>query len=226
VVRLKRDLFELLLGIGVLALGLVVILFTFSRALAIAENPGEFMRIQFPQSQQPRGPASFFSWSSNEFNVTFMDQSTQGDAPINRWQWEFGDSPAYIGQTPPVHSFAGTGPWTVRLTVTDQNSAQGISVAEVTLNPGGTNGGSSHADVAGGLNFELNFADVLRPIAAAFLTLGLFVVMAIIGGKILLAGGSILKPKPETIRVRLKPKHLTQGFEDDSMPTTPPPPAT
>ncbi len=39
------------------------------------------------------------------------------------------------------------------------------------------------------------------------------------------AGWNILKPKPETIRVRLKPKHLTQGFEDDSMPT-PPPPAT
>ena len=39
VVRLKRDLFEMILGIGILALGLVVILFTFSQAFGPVYAP-------------------------------------------------------------------------------------------------------------------------------------------------------------------------------------------
>ena len=224
VVSLKRDLFELILGIGVLALGLVVILFTFAQAFALAQQPGEFLRNQLLRSEQAQGPASSFGWSSDDFNVTFTDRSTAGDSAITRWDWEFGDGPASTGQNPPIHRYTGTGPWTVRLTVTDQNNMQGVSVSEVTLMPGGTNGGSSHADLSGGLNVNLNLGDVLLPIAVVLLTSGLFLVMSIVGGMIMKAGWNILKPKPETIRVRLKPKDLTQAFEQDTAPAAPPPP--
>jgi len=53
---------------------------------------------------------------------------------------------------------------------------------------------------------------------------GLHLVMAIVGGMITRAGWNLVKPKPETIKVRLKPAHLTQAIEED--PTLPPPPQT
>src|SRR2546427_372653 len=45
-------------------------------------------------------------------------------------------------------------------------------------------------------------------------------------GAVTRAGWNMIKPKPETIRVRLKPKHLTQAIEEDapSMVMLPPPP--
>ena len=70
-VPLKRDTTELLLGLGVLALGLVILLFTFSQAFALAQNPGNFLRAQLGNQQQTgQGPTAAFSWNSNGFNLT------------------------------------------------------------------------------------------------------------------------------------------------------------
>ncbi len=84
------------------------------------------------------------------------------------------------------------------------------------------------ARIAGFRNSRRNVLRIttIRIIVQA-VTFGLFLVMAIIGGKIMIAGWNILKPKPETIRVRLKPKHLTQAFEADTAtmgPSAGPPP--
>jgi len=94
-------------------------------------------------------------------------------------------------------------------------------------------GGSSiRNNPLGGSSLALNldFGQILLPVATVLLTFGMFVVMAIIGGKIMMAGWNILKPKPETIRVRMKPAQMTQLFEQDavagSRSTSPPPPPT
>jgi len=216
----KRDLIELLLGIGVLALGLVILLFTFSQAFALAQNPGPFLQSQLPPNQQGQGPTSSFTWSSDDFNVTFTESSTQGDAAIVSWEWDFGDgSGTFSGRNPPVHRYPGTGPFTARLTVRDAQDRQATSISEITLFPGGTNQGSSHFDPSQGLNVDISFGEVLLPLAVASLTIGLYVVMAFVGGLITKAGWNLVKPKPETIKVRIKPKHLTQALEEDAGPT-------
>ncbi len=226
VVRLKRDLFELILGIGILALGLVVILFTFSQAFAIATNPGPWLRNQLPQQQQPTGPSASFDWTSNDATVTFADSSRAGDAQIVLWDWDFGDGQRGSAQNP-THTYSSYTTYQASLVVRDANGKESLAVAQVITVIGDTRSGRGVNTPTGqGLNLNLDFAGVLLPIAIVFLTFGLFLVMTVAGGAIMRAGWNILKPKPETIRVRLKPKHLTQGFEDDMMPTTPPPPAT
>ncbi len=226
VVRLKRDLFELILGIGILALGLVVILFTFSQAFAIATNPGPWLRNQLPQTQQPAGPSASFDWASNDATVTFADSSQPGDAQIVLWDWDFGDGQRGSAQNP-THTYSSYTAYQASLVVRDANGKESLAVAQVITVLGDTRSGRGVNTPTGeGLNLNLDFAGVLLPIGVVFLTFGLFLVMTVVGGSIMKAGWNILRPRPETIRVRLKPKQLTQAFEDESMPATPPPPAT
>lgn len=227
---MKRDLFELLLGIGVLALGLVIILFTFSQALAIASNPGPWLQNQLPQNPQATGPMASFDWSSSDLTATFTDSSQQADSQIVAWDWDFGDGQR-SNQQNPQHVYPTNSSYQASLVVRDANGKESTAIGQVDVVLGQTRSGRGlNNPFGGGLNLDLNLGDVLLPVAIVLLTFGLFLVMAVVGGKITMAGWNILKPKPETIRVRLKPKHLTQAFEDDATPanpsaTQPPPPA-
>ncbi len=129
----------------------------------------------------------------------------------------------------PQHTYPSSGGYEASLVVRDANGKESTAIANVTVSVGQTRGGRglNNPFGAGDLGLNLNFGDFLLPVAIALLTFGLFLVMAIIGGKIMIAGWNILKPKPETIRVRLKPKHLTQAFEADTAtmgPSAGPPP--
>ncbi len=222
-VRMKRDFFEMILGIGILALGLVVILFTFSQAFSIATNPGPWLRNQLPQQQQPTGPSASFDWTSNDVTATFADSSRPGDAQIVLWDWDFGDGQRGSAQNP-THTYSSYTTYQASLVVRDANGKESLAVTQVITVLGDTRSGRGvNTPTGAGLNLNLDFAGVLLPIAVVLLTFGLFLIMTVVGGSVMKAGWNILKPKPETIHVRLKPKHLTQGFEDDSMPTPPPP---
>lgn len=226
-ISMKRDLFELLLGIGVLALGLVIILFTFSQALAIAANPGDFVRSQNPQQTPVAGPTASFDWTANGLAASFSDTTTPGDAAIVSWDWDFGDG-QQSNQQSPQHTYADNSSYQASLVTRDANGKQSSAVAQVTTVIAQTRSGRSVNNPGEGLSLNLDFGNLLLPMAIVFLTFGLFLVMAIIGGKIMMAGWNILKPKPETIKVRLKPKHLTQAFEADApaaLANPPPPPA-
>ena len=229
-VPLKRDLFELVVGVGVLALGLVVLLFTFSQAFAVAQHPGDFFRSQMNQTSAPaKGPTADFGYSGFDLNVSFADKSEAGAASIASWEWNFGDNTT-SNLPSPSHRFYGFGPWQVSLVIRDPNGQEGRTFAQVTVGPqqptSGVAVGNPFAG-QGGFNVNLDFGIFLLPVGIGLLTTGMFFVMAIIGGMIMKAGWNILKPRPETIRVRLKPKHLTQAFEEDTpTATSAPPPAT
>lgn len=80
-----------------------------------------------PQPQQ-QAPSALFSVSENSgrapFSVTFSDTSTQGSAPINRWQWDFGDG-TQSDEQHPTHIYQRAGSFVVSLTVTsDHGSAR------------------------------------------------------------------------------------------------------
>lgn len=54
------------------------------------------------------------------FNTNFTDLSTEGDAPIDTWQWYFGDGTTG-GTQNPEHIYNSTGTFNVSLIVTDEN---------------------------------------------------------------------------------------------------------
>ncbi|HKW43219.1 MAG TPA: PKD domain-containing protein [Thermoplasmata archaeon] len=229
---MRRDVLEGLLGLGVLALGLGIVLFTFSTALGIASNPGPWLRNQLPQTQtQPTGPTATFNWTSSGLTATFTDASRQGDTSIVSWDWDFGDGQRSSIRNP-QHAYATNSSYQASLVVRDANNKESAAVAQVDVIFGQTRSGRGLNNPLGGsgLAQNLDFGQILLPVATVLLTFGMFVVMAIIGGKIMMAGWSILKPKPETIRVRLKPSQLTQSFEQDavvgSRSASPPPPPT
>jgi len=217
----KRELSELLLGIGVLAVGLGLLGFTFSQAFALAQNPGAFLQDQIPTSQGGQGPSASFSWTSSGFNVTVADSSRQGDAGIASWDWDFGDGTRRTGQNPGLHDYGMPGSWQLSLIVRDANGKESRAFAQVEAAPSLTRSGQSMTDPTAGLEINFNFGSILLPIAIAFLTFGLYVVMAIAGGMVTKAGWNLVKPKPETIRVRMKPKDLTRAFEEDAASVAP-----
>ena len=224
---LKRDHVELLMGVGVLALGLGLLLFTFSHALAIATAPGDFFRSQFPQNQAPRGPTASFRWDTNDFNATVQDTSRQGDSAIASQQWDFGDGTRLTGPNPGPHRYTNASVYQVSLIVRDTNGKEGRAVAQVQVVPMQTRSGESVGDPTAGLTSGLDLSGILQPVAVTFLTFGMYVVLTMVGGAITRAGWNMIKPKPETIRVRLKPKDLTRAMEQDSAPMVmvPPPPS-
>ena len=223
---LKRDHVELLMGLGVLALGLGLLLFTFSHALAIATDPGDFFRSQVPQNQTPTGPTASFRWDATDFNTTVQDSSRQGDAAITTWQWDFGDGTRLSGPSPGPHRYANASVYEVSLIVTDANGNEGRALAQVQVVPTQTRSGESMGDPTTGLNLGFDLGGILQPVAITFLTFGMYVVLTMVGGAVTRAGWNMIKPKPETIRVRLKPKHLTQAIEEDPSAVMLPPPPT
>jgi hypothetical protein len=223
----KRDLIDLLLGIGVTTLGLVVLLFVLTSALAIAQNPGSFLQGQL-SGDQAEPPSASFDWSGIDRDVTFTDTSRAGSAAITSWDWDFGDGNRSASQNP-AHQYAGPGVYQASLVVEDANGERSTALGQVEVVAGTMRSGRGVA--APGENLNLSFGNILLPVALAFLTFGLYIVMALVGGAILKAGWNLVKPKPETIKVRLKPKHLTQAIEEDQgtvatqAPTPPPPKA-
>ena len=214
---MKRDLVELLLGIGVLALGLGLLLFTFSGALALAANPGSFLQGQVPsQTQQTQGPSASFGWTSNGFNITVQDTSSQGSAGLTSWQWDFGDGVQTSGQNPGPHVYTNAGPYVVTLILQDGNNQESRAFAQVEIVPGQVRSGASMLDPTASLpNLNFDFGNILLPVSVGLLTMGMYLVMALVGGMVTKAGWNLIKPKPETVRVRLKPQHLIQAFEAD-----------
>ena len=78
-------------------------------------------------------PLALFSWSTNDLEVTFTDESVD-EGIIETWLWEFGDA-GLSGMQHPVHTYAAAGTYTVTLTVTDDDGLQdthsiGIPVTE------------------------------------------------------------------------------------------------
>ena len=223
---LRRDHVEMLLGLAVLALGIGLLIFTFSHALAIASAPGDFFRSQVPQNQAPKGPAASFRWDTNDFNATLQDTSRSGDAAITSREWDFGDGTRVTGPTPGPHRYTNASVYQASLIVRDANGKESRALAQVQVVPRQIRSGESVADPTAGINLGFDLSGILQPVAITFLTFGMYVVMTLVGGAITRAGWNMVKPKPETIRVRLKPRDLTRAMEQDTgtVIAYPPPP--
>jgi len=78
-------------------------------------------------------PVSSFSFSAEQLNVSFTDESIDYDGYINSWFWDFGDGNTSTSQNP-IHLYANPGSYKVNLTVKDNENMQSNYSQIITIN--------------------------------------------------------------------------------------------
>ena len=77
-------------------------------------------------------PTAAFEVVCDGLACSFTDVSTDGDGAIVGWSWTFGDGATSTAQHP-SHTYAGTGTYTVGLTVTDDDAATSSATQAITV---------------------------------------------------------------------------------------------
>ncbi|MEE9116390.1 MAG: PKD domain-containing protein [Thermoplasmata archaeon] len=198
---------DLIIGLILIIVGIIVMLVVFSMAMNLAFSSGDFFREQLPGEEAVVGPRAEFKWVTNDLNVTFEDMSQEGSANIASWDWDFGDGDSDNDQNPSTQLYNNAGNYQVTLWIEDDNGKRSTATGEVLLEAGEVLSGSGLSGVPE-VGFDLDFTRLLWPIALAFLVGILFLVMFLVGAAITKAGWNILKPKPEKLKIKLKPKEI------------------
>lgn len=203
---MDRDKYSMIVGTAFLIIGLVVLFYVLSLVLPIAANPGKFVDDQFPVSNSTTGPSSSFNWNTNNLNLSVSDHSQQGSSPIVTHYWNFGDG-HQSQDSNPTYTYSNSGNYQVTLKVTDQNGKSSESIADINVQTMGSNNGNSQSpDNNNGPNIDMGA--IFRPMAGTILVMSLYLIAILIGGFILKAGWMMIKPTPETIRLRIKRKDI------------------
>ena len=222
---MERNTRDMIVGLVVLGLGIAILITVLMLAYNLATSPGDFFRQQAPEEEVLEGPTAKFHWESNGLMVSFYDDTRVGDGSIENWQWYFGDGNG-DNDPNPDHTYSENRSYDVMLEVEDNNgkwsSAQGnvqVQEGETFVGYGQPEGGDGGGDFGmGNLGLQL---------AIAILVTGLYFVMVVVGGAIVKAGWNIMKPKPEKIKMKLKPKSIEikeVGSVRTPPPEPPPPP--
>jgi hypothetical protein len=218
---MDREKSSLYLGLALLIAGIVVLVLVLVSVLGLAANPGPFLQRQIGGGEA-RAPLAVFAWFANNTSAEFRDVTTAGSSPIQSWSWDFGDGGT--GNTrDATHAYGAPGEYFVRLTVRDTNGLEAVAATRVNVVGGGSNNGRS--ETMPDLGFD--FGAVLLPVAVALLTTGMWIVGFLVGGSLVKAGWNLIRPRPETIRIRIKPQNFEHGATAEGVPTAlPTPPLT
>jgi PKD domain-containing protein len=100
------------------------------------------LRVKVTPPTRPRKPTAAFHWSGTLLTANFVDDSTPGSAPIDSWEWHFGDG-ATSSATNPTHTYSTAGTYNVSLTVT---TIYGSSTITKPITVSGTVGAGTHID--------------------------------------------------------------------------------
>jgi hypothetical protein len=212
----RHESISMVIGSILLVVGLIVLFVGFYFAFTIVSNPRAYLDSQTPSStdQTIKGPSAQFRFTIDNLGVSFQDASQQGDSPINQWQWDFGDGGNGGGQNP-SHTYIGNFSGSVKLTVKDGNNKESSALGSVHVGMGEHSSGNSVPDYSTDLSSMFNMNDIFRPltelargVAAVAGTFFMLFIVWLVGGSILKAGWNLIRPRPETIRVRIKPKDL------------------
>lgn len=216
---MEREKSSFVLGIVLLAVGIVILTFVLMAVLGLVANTGPYLQDQIG-SGSSAPPRPFFAWSSTDLDATFQDLSSAGSVAITTHTWDFGDGETSTTRDPP-HTYGSDGDYFVRLTVRDADGREAVTAARINVASGSTNGGTAET-----MPGDLDFGSITLPIAVALLVFGLYVVAFLVGGSLVKAGWNLIRPRPETIRIRLKPQQFEQFATAEVVPPAPPAPLT
>jgi hypothetical protein len=204
---MRSSQYERLWGTGLVAAGILVLIVVFVAAFGIARDPGGYYDDWVPE-EGPTGPEAGYDWAADGLTVQFTDTSEPGDSPIERWVWDFGGG-AESAEPNPSFRFDEEGEWDVTLEVVDEegltSKAEGsVEVAGGMFNQGeGTIGLSDLADKV------IETVDrSARGGLVVLLVIAMFVVLVMVGGRLLRQGVQMQRPLPDRINVKLRPKEL------------------
>jgi len=185
-------------------------------AFSIASDPGGYLNSKVPEIKDTseKGPRAVFRFNINDLTVNVTDASEAGDASINNWQWDWGDGQRASGNSPPPHTYAIDFTGSVRLTVKDSNGKESSAIGTINARAGQHSSGNSAPDV-GDIGNAIDVSQVLAPFTILpmgmlilLLVFAMLVIVWLVGASILKAGWNLIRPRPETIKVRIKPKDL------------------
>lgn len=194
-------------GTGLIVVGVVLLGVVFVSAFAIASDPGGYYDDWVP-SEGPEGPEASFDWASSDLAAEFVDTSSIGDADLERWVWDFGDG-AESSDPNPLHRFAEDGEFEVTLDVVDENGVASQAQATVGVEVGAANSGQGAPGLSDLANSVVDAVErAAKGGGVVLLVIGMFVVLTMVGGRLVRQGVRILRPIPERIRLKLRPKTL------------------
>lgn len=192
---------------GLIVVGAALLGVVFLSAFSIMSDPGGYYDEWIP-AEGPEGPEASFDWEASGGAVDFTDTSSTGDSEIATWAWDFGDG-SLSSDTNPSHRFPEEGDYDVTLDVGDNTGVTSQAIGSVTT---GTDGPSSGSGGIGMSDLADKAVGTLERTAkggsVVLLVIGMFVVLTMIGGRFVRQGVRALRPIPDRIKVKLRPKEL------------------
>ena len=197
----------IVLGVGLLGVAFVA-------AFTIVRHPGTSFD-QWVPVQEVQGPEAAFTWVSSDRRVELSDTSSLGDAELAGRVWDFGDG-ATSEKPNPTHKYGEDGEYTIRLEVTDTAGLSSQAEAGIGVQTGTENSGQGElglTDLADSVTATVE--RLAKGIGVVLLVIGLFVVMVMAGGRLLKHGVRALRPIPERISVKVRPRDLEREVHLD-----------
>ena len=209
----RRITYERGWGSGLIVLGVVVLAVVVGVALSIVRNPDTHLDRWLPQDETS-GPEASFDWASTDLRVEFTDTSRPGDFAVEEWEWDFGDGDTAT-EPAPRHEFGEPGEYQVTLRVVDADGSAATAEASVAVEPGANDSGQ------GGSVLDLTalagtLTDVLRGVLIVALVAAGLIVLTLVGGRLLLNGVRLLRPVPDRINLKLRPRQLDLAVHDST----------
>ena len=90
-----------------------------------------------PDGDNNISPTANFTFDCSDLNCDFSDLSSDPDGEVSSVAWDFGDD-ATAGTRNPSHGYAAGGTYTVTMTVTDNDGAEGTVFRDVVVTDPGT----------------------------------------------------------------------------------------
>jgi hypothetical protein len=196
---IKEENYSIILGTVLLVVGMIILIFVFTNALDIIENPSEKLEQWVPEEIE--GPQAIFMWGSNDKSIEFIDSSTEGSSDIIKWRWDFGDGKTN-NEKNPSYEYSDYNIFTVTLEVEDENGKTDATTTKIPVSKDESNEGTTQTS----LSFDLGLESTFNKMIISLLYVGAFIILVMIGGKILIAGCQLIRPSVKIFRIKGKEK--------------------
>jgi hypothetical protein len=208
---IKEETYSIILGTVLLVIGIVILLFVFSNALELIQNPSE--KIEQWNPEELKEPQAIFMWETNDLSIEFIDVSVEEDGEIIKWSWDFGDG-SISNEQNPSYEYSIYDIYTISLEVEDENGKIDKVITKISISDGESNQGSTQT----GMSLDLGLESIFNRMIISIVYLGAFLILVLIGGRILIAGCQLVRPSVKMFKIKDKcteKKQLKEKKESD-----------